>query len=391
MPDRHASLGPSKAHQWINCPPSIRLEEGFPDKGSQEASEGTLAHKLAEEMLRYNNHELTKAQYNKRLKAIQADEMYNGAMQEYVEGYASFVWEQVSEIKKVCKDPLILFEQELHYEKYVPDGWGTSDVVIIADDTAHVIDFKYGKGVGVAAKDNPQLRLYALGAYLEFSELYDIREVKMTIVQPRLENISSDVISAEDLIKWAETVAAPAAQQAINGEGRQAVGEHCRWCKAKASCKAQRDYQLELAKYDFAEAGLMDEDEIADVLSRVDELVSWAGAVKEYALQQAVENHTKYPGFKLVEGRSNRKYTDEAKIAEELRKASYTEEQIYKPREIYGITAMEKLLGKRKFTELVGKYVEKPEGKPTLVPESDKRPELNTVEKAAAEFEEDET
>lgn len=389
MPEKHARLGPSKANQWINCPPSVLLEEEFPDKETEYASEGTLAHKLAEETLRYNNREITKAAYTRRLNKLKEDPLYNPGMKEYVDGYANFVWEQVNEIRQTCQDPLILFEQELHFEDYVPDGFGTSDVVIIADDTAHVIDFKYGKGHGVSAEGNPQLKLYALGAYLEFSDLYDIKQIRMTIVQPRLDNISSDMISAEDLLRWAEEVVKPAADMAMKGEGLQRVGEHCQWCKANATCRGQKDYQMELLKYDFEEAPLLEVDEIADVLSRIDDLVKWTGAVKEFALQEAFENHVKYPGFKLVEGRSNRKYTDQGAIATALTGAGYTGEQIYKPLELIGITDMEKLLGKKRFAELVGPFVEKPEGKPTLVPESDKRPELDTLEKYAKEFEEE--
>ena len=390
MPDRHASLGPSKAHQWINCPPSILLEEQFPDRQTQEASEGTLAHKLAEEMLRYNNGEITKAAFTRRLNKIKEDPQYNPSMLEYVEGYAAFVWEQVSEIKKTCPDPLILFEQELHFEEYVPGGFGTGDVVIISDDTAHVIDFKYGKGVGVSAQGNEQLRLYALGAYLEFSELYDIRQIRMTIVQPRLDNISTDMITAGDLLEWAKEVVAPAAKKAMAGEGVPSVGDHCRWCRAKAVCRAQRDHQMEMARYDFTEAPLLDESEIADVLTRIDELVKWAGQIKDYALTQALENHVSYPGFKLVEGRSVRKYTDPDQIAGVLTSAGCTADHIYKPMELIGVTDMEKMLGKKRFAELVGPYVVKPEGKPVLVPVSDKRPELNTAQKVAEEFKEEE-
>lgn len=386
MPEKHASLGPSKAAQWIGCPPSVRLEEQFPDKQTEEASEGTLAHKLAEEILRYNNGEMAKATFTRRLNKLKEDPLYNPSMQEYVEGYAAFVWEKVSEIKKTCPDPLVLFEQELHFEDYVPGGFGTSDVVIVADDMAHVIDFKYGKGVPVQAEGNPQLRLYALGAYLEYADLYDIRRIRMTIAQPRLENYSSDEMSAGDLLSWAEEVVKPAAAQAEAGEGRQEVGDHCRWCKAKATCRAQKEYQLQMAKYEFADAPLLDEDEIADVLSRVDELVKWAGQVKDYALSQALENHVRYPGYKLVEGRSVRRYTDQGAIATALTGAGCTGDQIYKPMELIGITDMEKLLGRKRFGELVGPYVEKPEGKPVLVPESDKRPELNTAEKAREEF-----
>lgn len=386
----HSTLGPSKANQWINCPPSIALEAEFPDKQTTEASEGTLAHKIAEEIMRYNNHEISKQTFNRRLNKLKEDPQFNQSMLEYVEGYAAFVWEQANEAKKNCPDPIILFEQELHFEQYVPGGFGTADVVIIADNEAHVIDFKYGKGVGVVAKDNPQLRLYALGLYLEYSDLYDIEKIKMTIVQPRLDNITSDTISSEDLLKWAETVAVPAAAQALKGEGEQKVGDHCRWCKAKAVCRAQKEYQMAMAKYDFEEAPLLDEDEIADVLARIDGLVKWAGLIKDYALQQALENHVRYPGFKLVEGRSNRKYGDQGKIAETLVNAGQSADHIYKPMELIGITDMEKLLGKKRFAELVGPYITKPEGKPVLVAESDPRPELNTAEKAAAEFDKEE-
>lgn len=389
MPEKHATLGPSKAHQWINCPPSVRLEEDFPDRHSADASEGTLAHKLAEEMLRYNNNETGKATFTRRVNKLKADPQFNPGMLEYVEGYAAYVWEQVSEIRKSCRDPLVLFEQELHFEDYVPGGFGTSDVVIIADDTAHVIDFKYGKGVPVSAEGNPQLRLYALGAYLEFGDLYDIKKVRMTIVQPRLGGISSDEMDVPSLLEWAGEVVKPAAELAAKGEGAQVAGEHCRWCRARATCRAQRDYQMQLAKYGFEDPPLLDEGEIADVLSRIDDLEKWAKAVKEFALTQALENHVHYPGFKLVEGRSNRKYTDTDAITAALTTAGCNEEEIYKPVELIGITDMEKLLGKKRFAELVGPYVAKPEGKPVLVPESDKRPELNTVEKAAGEFEDD--
>lgn len=382
----HSNLGPSKASQWINCPPSISLEADIPDKQTEEASEGTLAHKIAEEIMRYNNHEFVKATFTRRLNKLKEDPLFSPAMLEYVEGYAAFVWEQVNEARKTCPDPLVLFEQKLHFEDYIPGGFGTADVLIIADDTAHVIDFKYGKGVGVTAKGNPQLRLYALGAYLEYADLYDIRQVKMTIVQPRLDNLTSDVISCQELMDWVNNVAAPAAALAVKGEGEQKVGEHCRWCRAKALCRAQKEYQMAMAGYDFEEAPLLDETEIADVLARIDGLVRWAGLVKEYALQQALENHVHYPGFKLVEGRSNRKYSDQDKIAAVLTGAGCSGENIYKPLELIGITDMEKLLGKKRFTELVGPYVVKPEGKPTLVPESDARPELNTAQKAAAEF-----
>ena len=383
----HALLGPSSAKIWMSCPPSARLGEQFPDKDTAYTEEGTLAHKLAELILRYNDNEISKKAYTTRLNKLKADPLYSQEMMEYIEDYTQTVWELVNETKAACPDAQALFEQELHFEDYVPDGFGTGDVVIIADDLVQVIDLKYGKGVGVTAYENPQLRLYGLGAYLEHSILYDIRRVKMTIVQPRLENVTTEEMTAEELLAWAEQEVKPRAQEAFTGEGDFCVGDHCRFCKAFAICRAQKEYQLELAKYEFSDAALLDNAEIGEVLQKADALVKWADAIKEYAFDQALNHGVHYDGWKLVEGRSNRKYADEAKVAEILIAAGYTD--IYKPLELQGITAMEKLVGKKKFGELLAGQIIKPEGKPVLVPESDKRPELNTVEKAKESFEEE--
>lgn len=388
MPDIHAKLSASGAHRWMTCPPSANLEAQFPDKSSEFAEEGTLAHSLAELILRYNNSELSKKTFNTRLNKLKKEPQYNQEMQEYIEDYAKLVWEQFNEAKVSCPDAQALFEQRLDFSEYVPEGFGTGDVVIIADDLVQVIDLKYGKGVGVSALDNPQLRLYGLGACLEHSMLYDIRRVKMTVIQPRLDNISTEELTVEELLKWANTEVKPRAQMALNGEGSFCVGDHCRFCKAFATCRAQKDYQMELAKYDFVDAELLEESEIGEVLSRVDALVKWAEAIKDYAFDQALNHGVHFDGWKLVEGRSNRKYTNEEKVAEKLTKAGYTE--IYKPQELQGITAMEKLIGKKKFAELLEGLVEKPEGKPVLVPEADKRQELDTAEKMKEEFEEEE-
>lgn len=383
----HALLGPSSAKIWMSCPPSARLGEQFPDKDTAYTEEGTLAHKLAELILRYNNNEISKKAYTTRLNKLKADPLYSQEMMEYIEDYTQTVWELVNETKASCLDAQALFEQELHFEDYVPDGFGTGDVVIIADDLVQVIDLKYGKGVGVTAYENPQLRLYGLGAYLEHSMLYDIRRVRMTIVQPRLENVTTEELTAEELLAWAEQEVKPRAQEAFAGTGDFCVGDHCRFCKAFAICRAQKEYQLELAKYEFADAALLDNAEIGEVLQKVDALVKWADAIKEYAFDQALNHGVHYDGWKLVEGRSNRKYADEAKVAEILSAAGYKD--IYKPQELHGITAMEKLIGKKKFGELLDGQIIKPEGKPVLVPESDRRPELNAVEKAKESFEEE--
>lgn len=381
MPDVHAKLSASGAHRWMACTPSANLEAQFPDKSSEFAEEGTFAHSLAELVLRYNNNELTKKAFNTRLNKLKKETWYNQEMQDYIEDYAQMVWEQFNEAKAACPDAQALFEQRLDFSDYVPEGFGTGDVVIIADDMIQVIDLKYGKGVGVSAIDNPQLRLYGLGAYLEHSMLYDIQRIKMTIIQPRLESISTEELTIQELLDWAEKEVKPKAQMAMDGEGGFCVGDHCRFCKAFATCRAQKDRQLELAKYEFADAELLDDSEIGDVLSRVEALVKWAEAVKDYAFDQALNHGVHFDGWKLVEGRSNRKYLEEDTIADTLTKAGYPEEDIYN-KKLKGITDMEKLLGKKKFAELLEGQVVKPEGKPVLVPETDKRPELDTAEKA---------
>lgn len=384
MPDIHAKLSASGAHRWMACPPSANLEARFPDRPSEFAEEGTFAHSLAELILRYNNNEISKRAYTTRLNRLKKDPMYSQEMQDYIADYAQQVWEQFNEARASCPDAQIFFEQRLDFSEYVPEGFGTGDVVIIADDLMQVIDLKYGKGVGVSAEGNPQLRLYGLGAYLEHSMLYDIQRVKTTIIQPRLDSISTEEISVEDLLGWAGEQVRPRALMAMRGEGEFRAGEHCRFCKAFATCRAQKDYQMELMKYDFADAELLEDSEIGDVLARADALVKWAEAVKGYAFDQALNHGAHFDGWKLVEGRSNRKYTDEKQVAERLAEAGYAE--IYKPQELQGITAMEKLVGKKRLAGLLGDLVEKPEGKPVLAPESDRRPELNTAQKARDEF-----
>ncbi|TCS78507.1 uncharacterized protein DUF2800 [Muricomes intestini] len=384
MPDVHAKLSASGAKRWMSCPPSAELESQFPDKSSEYAEEGTFAHSLAELILRYNNKELTKKTFTTRLNRLKKDHYYSPELQEYIEDYANLVWEQVNEAKVSCPDAQALFEQRLDFSEYVPKGFGTGDVVIIADDLVQVIDLKYGKGVGVSAEGNPQLRLYGLGAYLEHSMLYDIQRVKMTIIQPRLDNISTEELTVEELLTWAETEVKPKAELAMKGEGEFCTGDHCRFCKAFAVCRVQKDRQMELMKYEFAEGDLLEDSEIGDILSKLDPLVKWAEAIKAYAFDQALSHGVHYDGWKLVEGRSNRKYADEKQAATVLEEAGY--QDIYK---LKGFTDMEKLVGKKRFAELLSDLIIKPEGKPVLVSEKDKRPELNKAEQVKDEFSDD--
>lgn len=379
----HAILSASGASRWMACPPSARLEQQFPQSTSTYAEEGTLAHELGEITLRKNLGEYSTRKYNSELKKIKANELYTADMPDYVDLYVTTCMEKLAEAKESTPDAVAVVEQRLDFSRWVPEGFGTGDFVIIADGTMEICDLKYGKGVQVSAVGNKQMRLYALGAISQFEFLYDIQRVKMTIIQPRLDSISTDEITVEELMYWAEYEVKPIAEKAIKGEGEFSAGDHCKFCRAKAVCKARADKNMELAKYDFEEPQALDNNDIGYILSRVDELVNWATDVKEYALSQALQGE-EFDGFKIVEGRSNRKYTDTDKIAEILIANEFEEDKIYKPQELLSLTNMEKVVGKKLLNQLIGDYIIKPPGKPTLAPVSDKRPVYNP---AKADFE----
>lgn len=368
---KHALLSASSSHRWLNCPPSARLCEGYEDKGSENAQEGTDAHSLCE-------HKLKLALGMESVDPTENLSFYNEEMEQCACDYAGYVMELVEEAKKICKDPVVLIEQRLDFSRFVAEGFGTGDCVIIADGTLYIVDYKHGKGVEVSAVENPQMLLYALGALELFDGIYDIDTVRMTIFQPRRENVSVCVMAKDDLLQWAYNDLMAKAKLAYEGGGEFACGDWCRFCKAKAACRKRAEYNLELAKYDFAMPDTLEDAEIAAILEKADELAAWAADVKEFALQQAL-NGVRYAGFKVVEGRSNRKYTDEDAVADTVKKAGYDP---YEPK-LLGITAMEKLLGKKQFAKLLSGLVEKPQGKPALVPESDKRQEMN-IDKAAS-------
>lgn len=381
----HAKLSASSSHRWLNCTPSVELESQFENKTSTAAEEGTLAHELGELSLRLQLSEITKRSYDSKVKKLIKDnELYSEDMPDYVEVYTDLCMEKVAASKSTTPDAIAIVEQRLDFSEWVPEGFGTGDFVIIADGTMEICDLKYGKGVPVSAVGNTQMRLYALGAITQFSFLYDIHKVKMTIIQPRLDSISTDELTVEELMIWANEYVKPRAELAIKGEGELCAGEHCKFCKAQAICRAKADYNMKLAEYEFAEGKLLGMEEIADILNRIDDLVNWATKVKDYALEQALSG-VSYPGFKVVEGRSNRRYTDTEAIADILRNNNFNDPVIFKPSELITLTNMEKLVGKKKLTELIGDYIEKPQGKPTLVPEDDKRPVFNS---AAEDFKE---
>lgn len=368
MMGRHALLSASSSKRWLNCTPSARLEEQFPsDNGSVYAEEGTAAHALAEHKLK----RMLKRRSRRPVSDYQCDEM-----EECTDGYVAYAMEQIELAKQSCKDPVVLIEQRLDYSAYVPEGFGTGDLLVVADGTLAVIDLKYGKGVAVDAKWNPQMMLYGLGALELFDAIYDIDTVRMTIYQPRLESVSTWEISVEELMKWMEEELKPRAQLAIRGEGEFQCGTWCRFCRAKNTCRTRAEEYLKLAQMEFRPPSLLTDEEIAEVLKVADELAKWAADVYAFATDEAVTHGKQWTGFKLVEGRSNRKYTDEEEVAEAAKAAGYTD--IYRS-SLVGITEMEKLMGKKKFAEVLGKLVYKPKGKITLVTESDKREAIITA------------
>lgn len=384
----HAKLSASGSSRWMACTPSAALESDFKDTTSFFAEEGTAAHELSEIFLLHEIGEITKRTRTMRLNKFKKEnEHYSQSMEDYVQSYVDVVMERVNEAHASTPDALVLVEQRLDFSDWVPEGFGTGDVLILADGQLEVVDLKYGKGVPVDAENNSQMRLYGLGAFDRYSMLFDIDRVRMTIVQPRLDSISSETLSADELLAWADGEVKPKAEMAWNGEGEFAPGAHCRFCKANATCRARADENLKMAEFDFADPFLLSHDEVASILAKADELQKWAKDVSEYALGQAEKHGIKFPGWKLVEGRSNRKYTDPEAIAELLiLEKEYMPEFIYKPRELHTITALEKALGKKLFAETLADYIVKPPGKPTLVTESDKRPELSSAESAADDF-----
>ncbi len=384
----HAILSPSGAGRWMVCTPSARLEEQFPDTAGQAAAEGTLAHVISERIVSYKNGVIAKPVLNKALTGFKKNELYQPEMLGHCEEFAAFVMERFAEAQTRDKSAILMTEQLLDLTKYIPAGFGTGDVVIIADHMLEIIDLKYGKGVPVSAERNAQMMVYALGALEAFGFAFDISEVRMSIHQPRIDNHSSWIISVEDLIKWAHYELIPLAKKAFDGIGDFVAGKHCQFCRAKNNCRANAEYQLQLARYDFKDETLLSDAEIADILTKEAEFKKWLTGVKQYALYAAVTENKKWPGFKVVEGKANRKYADPADVEKILKEHGFKEEDFIK-RELIGITAMKGLTASKFFKEHIEPELIKPQGKPALVPVSDKRPELDSVEAAKVDFSDD--
>lgn len=375
MPDVHAILSASSSHRWLECTPSARLEMEFENPGSEAAREGTAAHALAEYKLR-------KALGYGGTRPVSSYD--SGEMEDCTDGYVEYVMELLAKAKAKCSDPVVLVEQRLDFSKYVPDGFGTGDCIIVSDDVLNIVDLKYGTGILVEAEENPQMKLYALGALEIFDALYDIREVTMTIFQPRRENVSVWSISADELKSWAETELKEKAELAFRGEGSFVSGPWCTFCRASTRCRARAEEKLKLARDEFRLPPLLTDSEIEEILGVLPDLTKWANEISDYALEEAVSHGKEWKGFKLVEGRSVRKYRDEDAVAEAARDAGFTE--IYR-QSLIPMTEMQRLMGKKRFEEVLGDLIYKPAGKPTLVPVTDKRPAMD-ISDAKDEFNE---
>ena len=365
----HARLNASSSHRWMMCPPSVKLSEQFEDKPSSYAEEGTFLHELCELKLHRYLGDMDPALIELQYAEHRDSDFYSDEAETVTDEYVAFCIETIEAVRLSCPDPLIMVEHRLDYSDYVPDGFGTGDLIIVADGVLEVIDFKGGRGVRVEANRNSQLMLYGLGALLEFDPLYDIHQVRMTIVQPRLSNLSSFEMEADDLIRWAETEVRPKAMLAYEGKGEFCAGEWCRFCKARYTCRKRSEYHMSLAARDFKEPDLLSDEEIADILPVAESLNSWVQDLLAYATQEAVIGKS-WPGYKLVAGRSIRKYTSEAEVIKAATEAGYTD--IYKT-SLLGVGDLEKRMGKKAFNEVLGKYIVKPVGAPTLVPETDPR------------------
>lgn len=395
MPGTHAILSPSASSRWMKCPVSARLESEMPSKDTAFSKEGTIAHKVAEGLLLWclsNEFEVSPAFSEILKQAHDLDSKLNVYTFEAAEdatregldfdeiletvwfGYAQDVFEHYLCGRVVDPTAELKVEVKLDLTDFIPEGFGTSDAIVICGDTMTVYDLKYGKGVEVDAVKNTQMMIYAIGAYFSIAELWSIKNIEMCIIQPRLHHESHYLIDSLSLIEWANRILKPAAIRAYNGEGEPFPGDHCRFCRCQGRCHALADFAQ--AVVSTSEPSLMEPEQIADILSRADVIKAWLKAVEESALATAL-NGGHIPGFKVVEGRSLRKITDQGKAVAALVELGWEEEQCYKPREIRTISELEKMVGKKQFSQVLGAYVEKPQGKPALVPESDPRVEFS--------------
>lgn len=376
----HALLSASSSHRWLKCTPCVRLEEKFPEKTSSYAEEGTLAHEIAEFKVRsYFLEAMPKATYTRRLNKLKKEEHFDKEMLVHTDTYLEFI---KGEAMQTSLKPFIAVEQTVDYSQYAPEGFGTADCILISGDTLQVIDFKYGKGVAVSAEENPQMKLYALGALELFGVFYDIQKIKLSIVQPRIDNISNYELTKEKLLEWGENVVKPQAEKAFMGVGEYEQGEHCRFCRAKGACEFRATENMKVVEEIKATKDIITPEQVGEMLTKTEGIEQWIKDLKEHALNELL-NGEQIPGWKAVEGRSNRKIADVDKAFEILEENGYEEALLYE-RKPLTLTALEKTLGKKEVALAIGDYIEKPKGAPTLAKETDKREPFITS--AAEEF-----
>ena len=381
-PGAHALLSASSAHRWLACPGSVMLEQQYPDEGSPYAAEGTLAHELAELKARKAFVEpMGPQKYAAAKRKLKASELWADEMDACTDIYLEVLKDTVARYDAPPHVVHIGVEQRVDFSRWVPEGFGTADCIIIGGTELCIIDYKHGKGVKVEAQDNPQLMLYALGAYDQYRLLTDIQTVRMTIVQPRLDSVSTATIGVADLLDWADAVVKPKAAQAARGEGGYKAGDHCRFCKARQQCRARAVHYLQQEPKDKE---LLTAAEIGAILVQAQGLKAWVSDLEEYALSQALAGE-EVPGWKAVEGRSVRAFTDQDAAFDALIKQGVAESLLYERKPITLSTA-EKLVGKARFAEVCGPWISKPQGKPTLVPATDKRPAITNQITAAEAF-----
>ncbi len=357
----HALLSASSSHRWLNCPPSAVAAEAYANEGSDYTREGTLAHEVAEAVAQARLAGL--ARFNSWGDAIDKE------MAECAEGYADYIQEQIRSDSK-----LIMLETRVDFSPWVPDGFGTADCIIIQGTTMDVIDYKYGKGVAVSAKDNPQMKLYGLGALNDFGFAYDVETIRLHIYQPRMNNVSVHEITVADLLAWAGKTVKPTAEKAAKGKGDYNPGEHCRFCPHAGRCRKLTQVCTEHFNTHGRKASVevLAPWEVAEVL-RMESIVSlWLKRVKEQALTTLM-NGGEIPGYKVVAGRGSRQWADDLEVAVLLKANGYTQEEITETK-LLTVAAMEKAIGKKKVAEILGGQILTHQGAPTVAPATDQRP-----------------
>ncbi|MBT2696379.1 DUF2800 domain-containing protein [Bacillus sp. ISL-40] len=379
----HAVLSASASHRWLSCTPSVRLEEQFPESTSTFAEEGTLAHEIAELKLRKHFVEPMSARtFNTRLNKMKKHELFQEEMLKHTDTYLEYL-QKIS--IALSTSPYVAVEKKINYTSYAPEGFGTVDCLMIGGDTLYVTDFKYGKGIPVSAEDNPQMKLYALGAYLAYSFLYPIKSIHLAIIQPRLNSISEYSLTLDELLAWGEEIK-PIAQKAFNGEGEFVPGEHCKFCRAKAKCRARAEQYSALEDFKMMKPPLISNEEVGEILARAENIEAWVKALKEYALAEVLKGK-EIPGWKAVEGRGSRSYVDQDVAFAHL-KENGIDEAILFERVPLTVSKIEKVLVKKEFKSLLEEpgHVKKSTGKPTLAPIGDKRKAVVLAPDAAADF-----